>query len=162
MSTLALRQETIRQERHWLRTWTPDDVQHAEDKPRAFASYAQQVLGTPFPTAKQLAVLRKRTKEFLEQYPQADWRTLCRVVIWCRQRRRRPGQVHYVLDEVRRAWASGALPELDPRDRVEDDVEASITAALERETREEWRRALLGARGVDARRKVLQAWRDDG
>lgn len=142
-----------------LKTWTPDAVQEAEDKPRAFAEYAQQTLGVPWPTAKDLVILRKKAKDFFEHYPDADWRTLCRVVSWAANRKRRYSRVWMLVEDFRKAWASGALPELDPNTRRSGTVEEEIFKALETETDETWRRRLLLAQGAMQQEEVLAAWR---
>lgn len=142
----------------WLHVWTPSDVQNAADPAKAFADYCQQTMGVPWPTIGDLKILRKKANEFFEHYPQADWTTLCRVAQWCRSRKRRCSRVWLVVDEFRNAWAKGGLPELDPRDNADERVEEGIERALEAEERPEWRRRLIAARGVDARREAYQEW----
>lgn len=142
----------------WEKIWTPVDVATADDPYKAFAEYCQQIIGVPWATQKDLIVLRKRGKEFFGHYPHADWYTLCRVASWCRSRRRRLPRVFMVIDEFRNAWKAGVLPELDPANRQETNVEEAIAAALEIETRQDWRRRLIGARGIEARREAYREW----
>jgi hypothetical protein len=145
----------------WLTTWTPEKVQAAQDKPRAFAEYCQQTIGTPWPTLKDMTILRKKIKEFFEHYPRCDYRSLCRVANWCRARKRRPTRAWLVIESFRDAWRDGYLPELDPAERREENIEEAITFALDEEHRPEWRRRLMAARGVEARREAYQEWLND-
>lgn len=142
-----------------LRTWTPDAVQNADDQAKAFAEYAQQTLGVPWPTLKDLVMLRKKAKDFFVHYPDADWRTLCRVVVWAANRKKRYARVWMLVDDFRKAWATGALPELDPHTRTDVDVEAEIHAALAKEQDQTWRRRLGLAQGSERQKEVLAAWR---
>jgi hypothetical protein len=141
----------------WLTTWTPERVVSAPDPVVAFAEFVQQKLGVPWPTQKDLAILRKKITEFFEHYPKLTYFTLCRVVEWCRSRHRRYDRVWKVIDAFRYAWTDGVLPELDP-DQTDDSVEDRITAALAVETSPTWRRYLLGATGVSARRQIIEEW----
>jgi hypothetical protein len=94
----------------WLTTWTPEKVQAAQDKPRAFAEYCQQTIGTPWPTLKDMTILRKKIKEFFEHYPRCDYRSLCRVANWCRARKRRPTRAWLVIESFRDAWRTATCP----------------------------------------------------
>lgn len=152
----------------FLEVWTPQKVNDDVDPPLAFAKYIHQTLGTPWHTQKDLAALRKKTKEFFEryppdQYPGVSWYTLCRLVLWCKggsykaRNWRRPGRIHFVMDAFRDAWSAGALPELDAP-KEDRELEALINEALATETRESWRTRLVGALGVDARRKAYDEW----
>lgn len=133
----------------------PADVRSADD----LARYAEQVMGVPWARQRDLVVLKAKCNELFAHYPTATWFTLCRVVEYCRARKRRVPRVWMIVEEFRNAWAAGWLPELDPG--AEDpEVEAGIAEALEQEDHEGWRRRLLGARGRDARRAVLMAWRE--
>lgn len=145
----------------WLKTWTPDEVVNAKDKPLAFAQYVQQSLGVPWPTLSDQMILRRRIKEFFKATPDADYYTLCRTAQWARSRRRRPPRIWMVVDMVRDAWAAGALPELDPATREDRQLEEAIAKALRVEKREGWRRRLIGAQGLDARRAAYRAWQQD-
>lgn len=142
----------------WLMAWTPDRVQGADDQARAFADFCQQTIGTPWPTVRDLTILRKKCKDFFSHYPETDWRTLCRVASWCRSKKKRVPRVWMVVELFREAWRGGALPELDPAQRAESDVEAGIAAALETEQRQDWRHILLVARGLEARREAYDSW----
>lgn len=142
-----------------LTTWTPDLVQNAVDQPVAFAEYCQQTMGVPWPTGKDMQVLRKRIKEFFTQYPHTDYHTLCRVVTFLRTRKRRVPRVWMVVDEFRKAWAAGALPELDPGRARDDHLDTLIADALLTETDPQWRRRLLLAENPQAQREVYASWR---
>lgn len=142
----------------WLTQWTPEKVQAAKDKPRAFADYCQQTIGTPWPTLKDMTILRKKIKEFFAHYPQCDYRSLCRVAQWARSHKKRPTRAWLVLEMFRDAWRDGYLPELDPAERRDENIEGNISTALDEETRPEWRSRLLGARGVEGRREAYEEW----
>jgi hypothetical protein len=145
----------------WLTHWTPEKVQAAKDRPRAFAEFCQQTIGTPWPTIKDMTILRRKIKEFFARYPQCDYHSLCRVAQWTRSRKRRPTRTWMVVEFFREAWRDGYLPELDPAEQTEASVEEGIAFALDEERRPEWRRRLLGARGVEARREAYQEWLND-
>lgn len=141
----------------WLTIWTPEMVAVAPDPVLAWSEYAQQVLGVPWPTIRDQAILRHKIRELFDHYPRADWYSLCRLVQWCKGRGKRDTRVWLVLDRFRSAWCAGALPELDPQ-RTEVDVEARIERALEDEADPTWRRRLLGAMGTVARRAAIDEW----
>lgn len=143
---------------HVLRTWTPEMVNNDPDPTRAFAEYCQQTLGVPWPTKKDMIILRKKCKDFFALYPHTDWRTLCRVVVFLRARKRRPSRVWMVVDEFRKAWAAGQIPELNENRGTNEHVEANIAHALETETDPVWRRRLMLAQGPIARREVYREW----
>ena len=134
----------------------PSDVHDA----LSFAAFAQQRLGTPYPTGKAIATLNKSLNEFFEHYPTADFYTMCRVVEWAKQKKKRYPQVYQLVYAFRYAYADGYLPELDPNvEQPDESLEAKIEAALKVEKDDEWRRRLMIARGVKARTEVFEAWR---
>lgn len=147
----------------WLTSWTPEKIATAEDPCAAYAEYLQQTMGIPYPTVKDMAILRKYCKEFFEHYPNADWYTMCRLAAHFRRRKRRFGRVYQVVTEFRDAYQDGALPELDPGfgARSDRDLEALIQDALKTEQRPEWRKRLILAGGVDARREAYEEWLQD-
>lgn len=135
----------------------PTDVHDA----MSFAAYAQQKLGTPYPTGKSIAMLKKSLNEFFEHYPQADYLTMCRVVEWARAKKKRYPHANQLVYAFRYAYADGYLPELDPNTEVVDeDLEAQIEAALRDERDEGWRHRLITAAGPTARREVFEAWHE--
>jgi hypothetical protein len=137
------------------RRLSEDDVQD----PEAFCDYAHAVLGVPFPSIKDQAVLRKKIKEFFAQYPQADYRTLCRIVQWAKTHHKRPYRIWLLIDLHRQAWADKAVPELD-MSPVDVEVERGIKRALEIEQDSRWRRRLMRAHG-SGRKEVLEEWRKE-
>lgn len=142
----------------WLTQWTPEKVQAADDPPKAFADYCQQTIGTPWPTLKDMIVLRRKIKDFFALYPQCNYVSLCRVAQWARSHKKRPTRAWLIMDMFREAWRDGYLPELDPAERRDENIEDNISTALDEETRPEWRSRLLGARGVEARREAYEEW----
>lgn len=143
----------------WLKDWTPDEVAADADPVAAFAEFAQQKLGTPRPTLQQMIVLRKRAKEFFVEYPHLDVRTFCRVVDWCKAKKRRPAHAVTIIKWVRYAWADGYLPELDPENQPDEDTDRGIKRALELEDDERWRRRLMLVQGRGDRAEALADWR---
>jgi hypothetical protein len=89
-----------------LTAWTPELVAAAPDPVRAFALYAQQVLGVPFYTTKDLVLLRQRVNDVFNRCPQATYYTLCRVVAWARRKRIRKPRVYMIIDLVPEATAA--------------------------------------------------------
>lgn len=144
----------------WLTQWTPDRVAAAEDPCAAYAEYLQQTMGIPWPTIKDMSILRKHTKEFFDHYPNADWYTMCRLANYFRRRKRRFGRVYQVVTEFRDAYRDGALPELDPGygSASDSQLELNIAEALAGETRPEWVERLIRAEGVEARRGAYELW----
>lgn len=141
-----------------LRTWTPELVNADPDPNRAFAEYCQQTLGIPWPTKQDMAILRKKTREFFKQYPHCNWHTLCRVVVFLRGKKRRPARVWMCVDEYRKAWSHGVIPEINENRHTNEHIEANIAHALEIETDEVWRRRLMLAQGAITRREVYAEW----
>jgi hypothetical protein len=140
-----------------LTNWTPELVASAPDPTRAFALFAQQEIGVPFATEKDLVVLRQRINDVFNRCPQATYYTLCRVVRWARTKRVRRARVYQIIDLLPEAWASRALPELDEPVR-DQKVEQRIADALQIETDPSWRRRLIGAMGTSSRNRVLNDW----
>lgn len=142
-----------------LNTWTPDLVQASPDQVAAFCEYCQQTLGVPWPTLHDMMILRKKIKELFGRYPNADYRTLCRIVVWMRARKWRVARVWAVVDKYRDAWAAGQLPELDPGYQPPDlNISSLIADALEEETDPVWRDRLLLASNPAAQREVYGLW----
>lgn len=127
---------------------------------RSFANYVQQRLGTPFPSYANLGRLNKQAKRFFSEYPDTSWATLVRVVEFCKARKRRPAHCYSVMSQIRHAYAAGYLPEMEPRERTDAELEVQITEALKVERDEKWRDRLIASSGVEVRRKVYVAWCD--
>lgn len=136
------------------KVWLADEVVDAD----TFCEYAQQMLGVPWPTTRDKIVLKAKVAEVARRYPVMDWRAFCRVVDWMRTRHKRPARVWMIVESFREAWASGVLPELDPRDDEDPDLERLIRAALWVEENPYWRNRLIGSRGSHARRRSFEAW----
>lgn len=138
----------------FLKTWVTEDVCDAE----SFCEYAQQMLGVPWPTYYDKKVLKAKTDEIFKRHPQMTWASICHVADWMRTRHKRPARVWMIPESFREAWAAGKLPELDPRDHEDGDLERLIQAALQVESDPYWRDRLIGSRGVEARRRTFEAW----
>ena len=139
----------------WVGEIKPEDVVDAQ----SFAAYAQQKLGVPYPTGKDIAILRRQVKQLFEQQPTATWMTLVRTVQWAVEKKKRYARVYTLVGAFRYAYADGYLPELDPKEAVDEDVERGIAEALQIERDATWRRRLIGAQG-EMRATVLNAWRE--
>lgn len=139
-----------------LQRWTPQLVAEAADPNLAFANFVQQTLGVPWPTLKDQKILRARTAEFFEHYPQATWFTLCRVVTWLSAHRQRVPRVWMVVDKFRDCWVDGMLPELDPT-QGDTELDAAIEAALQEEDDPSWRRRLMMTEGA-SRQAAYDEW----
>lgn len=133
----------------WLNSTKVDSVE-------SFCEYIQQSMGTPYPTVKMMPSTRKTFARFFEQYPKADWQTLCKTVDYCRAKKKRLAQAYSIVSMVRFAWRDGFLPELDPN--VDKEVDAAIAAALEVETDREWRKRLMLATSVEGKQIALREW----
>lgn len=140
-----------------LTFWTPDKVAAAPDPAKAFCEYLQQTMGIPWPTVTDIAILRKECADIFKHYPQANWFTMCRVAMYFVNRKTRFDRVWRVPQEFRRAWADGAVPELDLNNTFDPSVEARVGFALERETDAVWRRRLLLSTGTQ-RQLAVQDW----
>lgn len=131
------------------------DVKNASE----FAQFAQQNLGTPWATKKDMVLLQKRSNEFFSHYPHCGWDTLCRVVMWAKRKRKRFAYVWQTVDAFRWAWQDGAIPELE-RSR-DDAVEDRIDDALTIETNDVWRTALIGTENRNQRRELVEQWEQE-
>lgn len=122
-----------------------------------FAAYCQQRLGIPQPSYKNMNALRRSANQFFKENPKASWQTMVRVADWCCNNRRRYEEAFGLFHAVRFAWKAGYLPELDPVQEVDENLEARISAALAVETDDDWRRRLLVSSG-QMRGLVYDAW----
>lgn len=128
--------------------------------PVTLAKYAQQRVGIPYPTVKDMTILRKKAKWFLDNNPEASWQTFVRVLDWIKAKHKHPATVWWLVDAAKWAYGDGYLPELAAKERTDSELETEINAALEVETDLTWRRRLNTATGVEARRDVLEEWRE--
>lgn len=138
--------------------WTPQKVQDADNPYEAFAEYTQQVLGTPWAGRKDLNMLKNRMDAFFGRYPHCDWQTPCRVVRWMAARKVRVSRVWVVDEYVRKAWAAGALPELDPSQAENPQADTLINSALAEETDPVWRKRLILAQSSFSKMEVWSRW----
>jgi hypothetical protein len=125
---------------------------------KTFANFVHQQLGTPFPSKVHLNTLNKRVRQFFTEYPDANWMTMVRLVEYCKSRKKRPAHAYAVFSQLRFAFAAGYLPELEPKEHTDEELEQSIQAALEVERDTKWRERLIASTGVNARRRVYVAW----
>lgn len=130
----------------------PQDVVDA----KTFAIYAQQKLGTPYPTTQGMIALKKNIKNLFATYEYADYQTLVKLVEWARSKKKRYADTFGLVAHFRYAWRDGYLPELDPNPTRE--IDALIEKALRTEQDQEWRRRLVLSQGVEARTAIYKAW----
>lgn len=146
----------------WLKVWTAHDVAAQKSVPlksKALANYMQQKLGVPYPTVQDMVILRAKVKKLFAEYPHADWKTICKIVDYCKSVRYRPNRAWAVLDKHREAWAAGFVPELDFNFQPPTpDLDERMADALAAEKRPGWRRRLLMAQGPEQKKAVLEAW----
>lgn len=140
----------------WADKKTVEDVKDW----KSFAEYCQQETGIPYPTQKQIGVLRGAINDWFDEYPHTSYATLCQIVKWAKERRKRyatPGNL--LKGGFRYAWEDGYLPELDPDyDDRDADLEADIERALQQEKDPAWRRRLIVAQTNAARDEVYREW----
>jgi hypothetical protein len=139
----------------WLTTWTPEKVIAAPDPVIGLANYIEQILGVGFPTKKDLLILRVRINEIFAHYPNADYRTMCRIVQFNKRKKRKFARVYTVIDSFREAKMAGWLPELT---RPTGDCKERIARILETETDPDWRARFLTCPDDDSRRFVLNEY----
>ena len=140
-------------------TLTRDEVNSAE----TFAQYCQQRLGTPYPTGKQIAMLKRGIRIFFEQNPQASYGTLVWSIDGCKNRRKRAPHALGVISSVRFAFRDGYLPELNPNSEEEEHAptEDLIRAAVAIETDPWWKDRLQGGKTAKARYEIYESWVTD-
>jgi hypothetical protein len=134
---------------------TVNDVQDGH----SLLEFYQQTVGGSKPNSpRQIIRFRGSLREFFQDNPQADWGTLARTVTYMRVNKIRayPWNIPHCVPG---AWKAGYLPELDPVELCDPNLEGCIADALDEESDVEWRRRLIGAQGVKARRQVYTAWR---
>lgn len=73
--------------------------------------------------------------------------------------KKRFAETHSIVRFIRYAWRDGYLPELDPKEPVDERLEHQIESILKTETDSDWRYRLMTSQGVEARRRVYTAWR---
>ena len=128
------------------------------DSPDLLTRYICQTTGTPWASGRDIGIVRKKCKEFFEQYPYLDYSALCHVADWVARRKKRYSHVWKVIDAFRYAYEDGALPEVDRRTKPDPQIEEEIDRALEVETDRVWRMRLIGTEDVNSRKEVLDAW----
>lgn len=128
-----------------------------------FARYVQQELGTPPPSNNRARMaLTVQVKKVFDEYPNANWNTLVKLVAYAKNRKSRPPTTASVFQDLRYAWSKGYLPELDPASEPATDpnIERRINEALRYETDPLWRRKLVATTG-EIRVRIYEAWRQE-
>ncbi len=129
---------------------------------KTFALYAHQQCGTPNPTGKDIAKLNSYLKTFWERYPGANWETLCKIVDWSKNNKRKYFTAMALVETGHKlAWLKGYLPELD-FDATDVDNEARIVLLLGRDDLpDDWRRRFLLAQTPQEKEAVIERWDDE-
>lgn len=134
---------------------------------KTFARYCSQQTGTPYPTGKQIAILRKNIKELFEQYPSMDYHSLCRIVEWSKAKHKRYATPGGMLGGgMRFAWRDGYLPECSPGwVPLDPETEDNIAVAVQKEMYDDaapadpsWLHRLANSRGNAQRKGVYEQW----
>jgi hypothetical protein len=120
-----------------------------------FEVYARQNCDLAPSSREVVTSAGRRVAEMFDIHPHLDWRGMCNVVSWARDREKRFPHLLALVDSYRFAYADGYLPQL--RDDSVDELSVHIERALEIETDLEWRRRLANAFG-GGRRRVFDAW----
>jgi len=137
-----------------LKDLKADDV----NTPEMLARFCQQQTGIPYPTGKQIALLKKAIKGFFAAYPDASYSSLTNLVMWSKIRDRRYAHVaNLVNGGVRYAYMEGFLPELDPR-RKNDNIDRLIDEALQVEKDPQTRAVLLNAWTETSKKQIYEDW----
>lgn len=139
-------------------TWTVDKVLAAPDPLIGFANYMEQILGVGFPTVKDLTILRKRVHEIFDRYPKADFRTMCRLVQYNKNKKKKFTKVYAVTGSFRDAMAAGWLPELTNEN--DENLREDVLRILKTETDPDWRGRLLACPDDDSRRFVITEYKN--
>jgi hypothetical protein len=72
-----------------------------------------------------------------------------------------PGSVRWAIGKIRsEATRKNTKREVDPGELVDTELEDTISEILKTETESKWRDRLVGACGIDNRRRVLATWQD--
>lgn len=137
-----------------FKIYKPEDVVSAE----SFAGYAQQQLGIPYPTLKQMIILKRQIKDVMEKNPGFTYASLPRVVEWAKSRKKRFADPIKLLSSFRYAFEDGYLPELSERYEDLIEIDDKINAALRVETDQEWRRALMLSEDIEEKNAMYTKW----
>lgn len=133
----------------FLKILKPEDV---EDD-TSYAAYVQQKIGAPC-AGREIAALRRTTKKFFAEHPQADWGTLCQLVDWARAKKKRPPTAARLVSWFPYAWSDGYISLPDPGAQVDENLERALT----QEPDPSWRRKIALAVGQSNREEVYDSW----
>lgn len=129
----------------------------------SFARYAQQRLGTPYPSSgADWQRAKVKIEPLFEQYDHFSFSTLADLVDWAYAKGKRFGTIAEVSWHVTDAFREGALEDMLPGNKEEEEWQEKLWTALETLDADDkddrvWRQRLLTAQG-DGRRAVYQAW----
>lgn len=108
---------------------------------------------------QERAKFKKHWSDFQKSNPHVDFAIIVKAINWGKDTRRRLKTLSGVFYLVSAAFASGALPELDPDYSTRSRLEDGIFEALSIETDDFWRTRLIGSMG-SAREQALTEWRE--
>lgn len=137
-----------------LKNLKPEDV----GTPETLATYCQQQTGIPYPTGKQIAILKQAINKFFAAYPDASYSSLTNLVNWSKVKERRYAHIaNLVNGGVRYAYMDGFMPEIDPR-RKKDNIDCLIDEALRIERDPQTRAMLLNAWSDSTKTQIYEDW----
>jgi hypothetical protein len=137
----------------WLHIVGRDEVVD----PVSFGKYCAQHLGAPYPSVKDMTILRKGVKEFFEQYPKANYSTLLKLVDLAVTQKKRFSHVYKIIDWHRYPYEKGLLPELDGRG-VNVALEDSIYDILDKDSDYRWHARFNAERSPEGRAALYQQY----
>ena len=128
-----------------------------------FARYAQQRLGTPYPSSgADWQRAKVKIEPLFDQYDHFSFSTLAALVDWAHSKKKRFGSLGEVCWHVTDAFREGALEDMIPGAKELESWQEKMWTALETldpndEGDKVWRQRLLTAQDA-GREKVYLAW----
>lgn len=132
----------------------PDEV----NSPETLARFCQEQTGIPYPTGKQMSLLKTSIKKFFVAYPDASYSSLTALVQWSKDKNRRYAHISNLVNGgIRYAYMAGYIPEIDPRTK-KGNIDSLIDAALREEKNASRRMALMNPWTQEAKETAYIEW----
>ncbi len=132
----------------------PDLVQDYQ----TLLDYAHQMLGTPYPLAKEHAGVRKVVKQFMEEYPDTgSYQALTDVVRWAKHRKKHLSMVQ-LFSSYRYAYQDGFMIILDRGDMNDD---TTLVVILKNVTDEAVRTRMIAATTAGIRNQIYNTYLEE-
>lgn len=133
------------------RKMNPSHVQSYE----TLLDYAHQLLGTPYPYAKDHAAVRKQINTFMEQYPETGtYQALTDVVRWAKHRKKHLSMVQ-LFGSWTFAYQDGFMKILERGD-INDD--STLSAMLKNVDDQETRHRMIAALTSEVRNEIYEIY----